>query len=566
MNKRQIRIIISLMTLALLGLVGFQMYWIRNAIRLSHERFEKDVQDALLEVSTHLERLEVARQFNYRNDVFQQWEKAFEDTLLKEMQEEQTQHWIYRAEAMQAEALHEQAEEQRHQAEQLHAEHFSNSMVFEWSTSTETKEVTIVNPEEAESERTIVMVGPKEKVRVQVSPPASPQQPLRFRKHMMRDSIRAIRESRKRIEQKSAMVTKVLNDLLASEQNAHMRFDSLLLDSLIHLSLSNRGITLPYEFVVWQKPSRQFITASHSHNPRATLSNGFKVGLYQGDVWGPAHLLSVHFPGKRQYILSQSWLTMASSIVLIGIIVFCFWYAIQTIIRQKKLSEIKNDFINNMTHEFKTPIATVALACEALQDQDIRKNESFMQRYLKVIEDENKRLGAQVERVLQIATLDKGDFSLKLEALDMHEIITGAVENIRLQVENRNGSIRLQLQAERPHVMGDEVHLTNIIFNLLDNANKYSPQVPEITISTFNSSLGLHIRVEDKGMGMSREAIQKIFEKFYRVPTGNLHNVKGFGLGLAYVKTMIEAHQGSIQVQSEVNKGSSFELFIPTKP
>ena len=187
-----------------------------------------------------------------------------------------------------------------------------------------------------------------------------------------------------------------------------------------------------------------------------------------------------------------------------------------------------------------------------------------MQRYLKVIEDENKRLGAQVERVLQIATLDKGDFSLKLEPLDMHEIITGAVENIRLQVESRNGSISLQLQAERPQVIGDEVHLTNIIFNLLDNANKYSPQLPEIEISTFNSTQGLHIRVTDKGMGMSKEAIQKIFEKFYRVPTGNLHNVKGFGLGLAYVKTMIEAHQGSIQVHSEVNKGSTFELLIPT--
>jgi len=233
------------------------------------------------------------------------------------------------------------------------------------------------------------------------------------------------------------------------------------------------------------------------------------------------------------------------------------------ILRQKKTSEIKNDFINNMTHEFKTPIATVSLATEALQDDDIQSNKNFVDRYVKIIQEENKRLGAQVEKVLQIASLDKKDFELKFDETDVHEIIMGAKANIGLIIEKRGGNITYQFLADNPKIAADKVHLTNIINNLLDNANKYSPEPPEIHVRTENISTGINIKVTDKGIGMTNEATQKIFEKFYRVSTGNVHNVKGFGLGLAYVKNIVDMHQGEITVKSEVGKGSTFKVYLP---
>ena len=216
-----------------------------------------------------------------------------------------------------------------------------------------------------------------------------------------------------------------------------------------------------------------------------------------------------------------------------------------------------------MTHEFKTPIATVSLACEALQDEQIVASGSMRNRYMKIITDENKRLGLQVEKVLQMATLDKQDFKLKVDKVNVHEIIEKVLANIDLQVQKRGGHVHKQLEAEFLVVEADEMHLTNIIYNLLDNANKYSPEHPEIVIKTKSSAKGIFINIIDQGIGMSREALNKIFDKFYRVPTGNLHDVKGFGLGLAYVKSMIEAHGGSITVKSEPKSGSNFEIYLP---
>ncbi|MCK5369541.1 MAG: HAMP domain-containing histidine kinase, partial [Cyclobacteriaceae bacterium] len=203
------------------------------------------------------------------------------------------------------------------------------------------------------------------------------------------------------------------------------------------------------------------------------------------------------------------------------------------------------------------------LACEALQDEDVKKNETFLKRYISIIDAENKRLGLQVEKVLQMATLEKKDFKLKLEKLDVHDVIDRALGNINIQIEKRNGVIKKKLVASSKEVIADEVHLTNIIYNLLDNANKYSQENPQITIATKNKNDGIVVLVSDKGIGMSREVMSRIFEKFYRVPTGNLHDVKGFGLGLTYVKTMLDALGGSIGVKSDIAKGSTFEIYLP---
>ena len=224
---------------------------------------------------------------------------------------------------------------------------------------------------------------------------------------------------------------------------------------------------------------------------------------------------------------------------------------------------MKTDFINNMTHEFKTPIATISLAADSIASPKVISDEGKINRFVGIIRQENKRMLQQVEKVLQMAQIDKRDFELNLTRVDMHEVIRQAVDHLNLQVTKREGRIDVQLDASRPDIEGDATHLSNVIYNLLDNANKYSENAPEIRITTCNRGEGIEITVEDKGIGMTKEDQKHIFDKFYRVHTGNVHDVKGFGLGLSYVKAIATAHQGSIDVKSEPGKGSKFFLFLP---
>jgi two-component system phosphate regulon sensor histidine kinase PhoR len=216
-----------------------------------------------------------------------------------------------------------------------------------------------------------------------------------------------------------------------------------------------------------------------------------------------------------------------------------------------------------MTHEFKTPISTISLATQVLQDDSVKKDTSKISRYLHVIQDENRRLGTHVEKVLQMALLDKGEVKLRFETVNVHEIIEQVLQNLSIQIEQKEGVIDLELNAENPEIQADELHLTNILYNLVDNANKYSPENPVIKIATENTPEGLKISVSDNGIGMEKDQINKIFDKFYRISTGNLHDVKGFGLGLSYVKKMAEAHQAKIALSTKLGEGSCFELVFP---
>jgi two-component system phosphate regulon sensor histidine kinase PhoR len=259
------------------------------------------------------------------------------------------------------------------------------------------------------------------------------------------------------------------------------------------------------------------------------------------------------------------WKNLLASILFTGIILFCFAYTISVIIQQKKVSEMKGDFINNMTHEFKTPIATISLATDSISSPKIAGNPEKVKRFANIIKQENVRMNNQVEKVLQMAMLDKKDFSLKLTDVNLHEIIGRATENISLSVERKEGTVTTDLQADKPIVEADLTHVSNIVNNLLDNANKYSPEKPEISVATRNVNDGIQVIITDKGIGMSKEARKHIFDRFYRVHTGDRHDVKGFGLGLSYVKAMIVAHKGQINVKSDLGKGSSFTLFFPFK-
>jgi two-component system phosphate regulon sensor histidine kinase PhoR len=294
-----------------------------------------------------------------------------------------------------------------------------------------------------------------------------------------------------------------------------------------------------------------------------TLYNSpYKVALFTQDMESPGYL-SLYFPNRTRLVLASVLPTLVLSVVFTGIILFSFWYTIQVIFRQKKLSEMKNDFINNMTHEFKTPIATISLAADSIGSPMIMSHPDKIKRFVDIIRQENRRMNSQVERVLQMAMIDKKDFQLSLDDLNLHEVIQQAVDNFSLQVEKRDGTLRTDLQATRPVIEGDATHIASIIHNLLDNANKYSPDQPDITISTRDVPMGVEIAVTDKGIGISKDARKHIFDKFYRVHTGNLHDVKGFGLGLSYVKAIMTAHKGLVDVKSEPGKGSSFTLTFP---
>ncbi|MEO1655803.1 MAG: HAMP domain-containing sensor histidine kinase, partial [Bacteroidota bacterium] len=244
-------------------------------------------------------------------------------------------------------------------------------------------------------------------------------------------------------------------------------------------------------------------------------------------------------------------------------VALCFILTIHTIWKQKKLSEMTTDFINNMTHELKTPISTISLASNMLRKDRVLENKDKIVHYSGVIHDENDKLQNQVEQVLRLARIERGEYRLNIEKINLHEAVNEAIGSIELQVKSRNGQIKCYLEAIKHEILADMTHLTNVVSNLLDNANKYSPENPDITVKTYNREDGVVISVEDKGIGMSKDKQKYIFNKFYRVPTGNIHDVKGFGLGLAYVKMMVDAHKGHIHLKSEPGKGSKFDIFLP---
>jgi two-component system phosphate regulon sensor histidine kinase PhoR len=232
-------------------------------------------------------------------------------------------------------------------------------------------------------------------------------------------------------------------------------------------------------------------------------------------------------------------------------------------IRQKKISDIKTDFINNMTHEFKTPIATISVAVDSINNSKVIERPDIIKNYTRIIKEENNRMNTRVEQVLQMALLDSSEFKLNEKAVDIHELIRNITDNIRLQTESRNGQLIVNLEASQTHVLADESHMTNVLISILDNAIKYSPVNPEIRVSTTNSRSSIVISISDNGIGMNSDTQKKIFDKFFRVTSGNIHSIKGFGLGLSYAKAIVLAHKGEIKVNSEVDKGSRFEIILP---
>lgn len=277
----------------------------------------------------------------------------------------------------------------------------------------------------------------------------------------------------------------------------------------------------------------------------------------------PDETMFVLVPDVKTVAIKQiQWMILGSGFFTLMIIA-AFYVTVSALLRQKKMSEIKNDFINNMTHEFKTPLATISLAVDALRNEKVIEDRNKMNYFSGIIKEENKRMNKHVETILQAALMDRQEVQLNRQPLDVHILISEVLDNYTLQMAEKNGKVELQLNAKNDQIDGDAVHFRNLISNLIDNAVKYSREDLLLKITTHSTSKNLVIRFEDNGIGMSKETVRKIFEKFYRAHTGNLHNVKGFGLGLSYVKTIIDAHHGKIKVESVQGKGSTFTLELP---
>ncbi len=363
------------------------------------------------------------------------------------------------------------------------------------------------------------------------------------------------------------LLNEVILNIISQSSNRPIdeRADSATVASYLKSELANNGLSLPFEFAVVNRMGAIVYRSAGYSSAEAGRNNTFVQTLFPNDNRNRMNYLKVYFPTKKDYIFS-SIKFMIPSFAFTFILLVVFLYTIIVAFRQKKLTEMKNDFINNMTHEFKTPISTISLAAQMLNDNSVRKSPKMLEHISTVINDETKRLRFQVEKVLQMSMFDRQKATLKLQDIDANLAIANIIHTFKIKVEKYGGNIDAILDAEESTVNVDEMHFTNVIFNLLDNAVKYRREDTPLHLTVATRDLPgdrIAITVEDNGIGIRKEDLKKIFDKFYRVSTGNRHDVKGFGLGLAYVHKMVRELRGEITVESEPNVGTKFIIILP---
>jgi len=380
---------------------------------------------------------------------------------------------------------------------------------------------------------------------------------------MFHDDMRIITRKARKIKD---VIQKMAREMENKPLPIEKRINRENLEKSLTKALADKDISSPFEYAV--------ITSSPGNNKVPIRSGGFqidrknqihRVSLFPDDIFRKNNTLLLYFPEQKNIVLRSLSGLMLVSVFFTLIVILSSILGIVTMLRQKKISDIKTDFINNMTHEFKTPIATISIAVDSINNPKVIDVPERIKSFTRIIKEENNRMNARVEQVLQMALLDSSEFRLNLQPVDVNALVAKVAGNIRLQVENREGRLDYQPGALNSVVEADEIHLSNVIMNLLDNANKYSPGKPEIRVATANRGSSVVLTVEDKGIGMNAETQRRIFEKFYRLTTGNIHNVKGFGLGLSYARAIVLAHKGEIRVTSEAGKGSIFEVSLPMR-
>ncbi len=531
-SKRFFYTVVAAITLAMIGLISIQVYWIQNAYESEKEQFKNNVHQALNNVSLKLEKT------HYSNDILNEISaNVYEDVSDKVGR---SKDFI----------------ERRIQVIDSIIEENGDTMLVRVITGSArdsakgiTAETRVIKEDIIGDSIPLMHRKDQQLFTTDINISAIPHDALTERIHVLSD-----------------VLLRSLDPM--SYEPPHKRIKLKELDSLISTELKNYGIQTDYKFsiVIEKCGVMEFDNPECGNYTESLKESEYAQYLFPNDISQTKNqntLLLVDLGDNTRFILGKiKWILVLSGLFIL-IIIYAFYYTVSTILKQKRLSLIKNDFINNMTHELKTPISTISLACEALSDSDVVGENKIGANYIKMIRDENSRLGVLVERVLQSAVIEKGELKLKLKEGDVHSLIHQVSEQFKLQTEKLGGSIDLSLNAENSIVRMDHMHITNVLYNLIDNAIKYSQQAPIIQISTENKGAEFEIRVKDNGIGISSSEQQKIFDKLYRVPTGNVHDVKGFGLGLSYVKAILENHNGSIQVDSSLGKGSTFTIKLP---
>lgn len=557
------------MTVALIGLIGIQVYWINNAVKLRQQKFHSTVNEALGNVVYQYEKLKTAERLALKMDLRNKRNRlVFQMDSINRAIRKTQDSLMYLQQAKEGYAPDPRKIQSGDAQEAFFTTDRNTAHILAGNRGARFQ-ISVYEEYLVDSGGTFVKRSREKHFE---SPNYGP-----MRKPVLpesKDDIAWYVDSMKQaqsmnlqwLEKRADMVNEIFEEIVNVDlYDRADEIDTAALDSLLHQQLKDKGIEADYAYGIFDPFMNAFHLEGGTDHIDGILASEHKVNLTPGNVFSQPKFLSIFFPNQNKYLLRTMWLLLTVSTMFILVIIFSFSFTVSTIIRQKKVSEIKNDFINNMTHELKTPISTISLACQALSDPDIKTREGIVDNYINVIADENKRLAMVVENVLRTAVMDKGELKLKIVDMNVNEVVDQVLQNMKIQLERRGGSFITDLQATNTLVQADRIHLTNVVFNLVDNALKYTEKIPIIKVGTRNEAQGIVVFVEDNGIGISKENQKKIFDKLYRVPTGNIHNVKGFGLGLSYVKAIVDKHNGWIKVNSELNKGSRFEILIPHK-
>jgi signal transduction histidine kinase len=528
MKKSTFYILIVIAGMALAGLIGVQAYWIHNAYTIQEQQFTQLVNTTLNGITEDIqtfEAIQVIREMDMpypfqRNFKLQSAPKSLLDTIIAGKKQFELPHLRIPNEDRNffrnntARNYWQSQNFIQHDFLQINAQFNGSSSSMQISSSST----------------------------MSVMPPFLSPEERRARRRMLAEATVA------RLQQ--------------SDFKLEDRIDGESLDYIIRSEMSQSDITLPFEYAVFEKDSEEKIYESANFNPKKE-NVIFNTSLFPFDWFeSQPYYLNVYFPKQGNYLFKSIGFMSVSSIVFTLVVILTFSAAIFQMLRQRKITSIRTDFVNNITHELKTPISTISLASQMLNDKSIPNESKNYDHLSTVIADESKRLSQQVEKILQMAIFDRGNLMIKFKELDVHELANTVVRNMLIQIKNKNGQIVKNLDATNSIAEVDEVHFTNVMFNLMDNAIKYSTGRPDITVSTADTPDGLSISIQDNGIGISKADQKRIFDQFYRVSTGNVHNVKGFGLGLAYVRNVVKAHNGTIDVESEPGRGTRFTIFL----
>lgn len=502
MDKNKFLLIVILTVVSMVSILLVQFSWISQINELNNERFEKDINDVLFTVNQKLEEREIL--ILTRENL----EAKFKISRSNETGGVELIESIFSKRTIQDGEI----------------ETKQNSLQFDLESSNK-------NVDSDDNINASILVEDFNEVTV--------------------DTL--IQKQIDKVLDRSEMIQIILNKLLTGDRNIKTELNKKSIEKLIKTSLKQKNIDMDFEYLLLDNEKNNILLSNTEDDK--ILKSSFSISLFQNDLIDSNLVLFLDFPLKNSYLRDNNIYSLAFSFIFILLIALSFYYVVVKAFQLKKLSEIKNDFIDNMTHELKTPISTISLACEAMIDNKKNKND-----YVKIIDEENKRLGHQVERVLNIARTEKQSYKIDKSSVNIHEIIEESINVFRFKLEKKGGKIVNKLNAENPIINGNKSHLVNVFNNLIENGIKYSKDKPVITIESRNDESSMEISIKDNGIGIKKNNLDKIFDKFYREPQGNIHNVKGFGLGLSYVKNIIEKLNAKIFVKSKYGHGSVFTL------